>query len=75
MLAKLYSAAIQGIEARTVTIEVNCTQGIQFCMVGLPDAAVKESHQRIISALNQTELKYPHRKTILNLPPTNIKKQ
>ena len=75
MLAKLYSAAIQGIEARTVTIEVNCTQGIQFCMVGLPDAAVKESHQRIISALNQTELKYPHRKTIVNLAPADIKKE
>lgn len=75
MLAKLYSAAIQGIEALKVTIEVNCTHGIQFFMVGLPDAAVKESHQRIISALNQTGLKYPHRKTVVNLAPADIKKE
>lgn len=75
MLAKLYSAAIQGIEALTVTIEVNCTQGIQFFMVGLPDSAVKESHHRIISALEQTKLKYPHRKTTVNLAPADIKKE
>lgn len=75
MLAKLYSAAIQGIDAQTVTIEVNSTQGIQFFMVGLPDAAVKESHHRIISALDQTEYKYPRRKTTVNLAPADIKKE
>ena len=75
MLKKLYSAAVQGIDAQTVTIEVNCTQGIQFFMVGLPDAAVKESHHRIISAINQAGYKYPRRKTTVNLAPADIKKE
>ena len=75
MLTKLYAAALQGIDALTVTIEVNCTQGIQFFMVGLPDAAVKESHQRIISALSHNGLKFPRRKVIVNLAPADIKKE
>lgn len=75
MLTKLYAAALQGIDALTVTIEVNCTQGIQFFMVGLPDAAVKESYQRIVSALSHNELKFPRRKIIVNLAPADIKKE
>ena len=75
MLTKVYAAALQGIEAQIVTIEVNCTQGIQFFMVGLPDAAVKESHQRIISALSHNSLKFPRRKVVVNLAPADIKKE
>ena len=75
MLTKIYAAALQGIDAQIVTIEVNCTQGIQFFMVGLPDAAVKESHQRIISALSHNGLKFPRRKVIVNLAPADIKKE
>lgn len=75
MLTKVYAAALQGINAQIVTIEVNCTQGIQFFMVGLPDAAVKESHQRIISALSHNGLKFPRRKVIVNLAPADIKKE
>lgn len=75
MLVKLYSAALQGVDAQIVTIEVNCMQGIQFTMVGLPDTAVKESHQRILSALTHNELKFPRRKTIVNLAPADIKKE
>ena len=75
MLTKVYAAALQGIDAQIVTIEVNCTQGIQFFMVGLPDAAVKESHQRIISALSHNGLKFPRRKVIVNLAPADIKKE
>ncbi|MBR5324500.1 MAG: YifB family Mg chelatase-like AAA ATPase [Muribaculaceae bacterium] len=75
MLTKIYAAALQGIEAQIVTIEVNCTQGIQFFMVGLPDAAVKESHQRIISALSHNGLKFPRRKVVVNLAPADIKKE
>ncbi|MEG1999198.1 MAG: magnesium chelatase domain-containing protein, partial [Bacteroidales bacterium] len=70
-----FAAALQGINARIVTIEVNCTQGIQFFMVGLPDTAVKESHQRIISALSHNELKFPRRKIVVNLAPADIKKE
>lgn len=51
MLVKVFGAAVQGIDALVVTIEVNCSQGIRFFMVGLPDAAVKESHERIVSAV------------------------
>ena len=51
MLVKVFSAAVQGIEATTVTIEVNLSRGVKFFLVGLPDNAVKESHERILSAL------------------------
>ena len=51
MLTKLYGAAVQGIDATIVTIEVNSSRGIKFFPVGLPDSAVKESHERIMSAL------------------------
>ena len=51
MLVKGFGAAVQGIEAIVVTIEVNCSQGIRFLMVGLPDAAVKERHERKLSAV------------------------
>ena len=51
MLVKTYGSAIYGINAITITVEVNVEQGVNFLMVGLPDNAVKESHQRIDSAL------------------------
>ena len=50
MLVKTFAAAVQGISATIITIEVNCSKGIQFFLVGLPDVAVRESHERIISA-------------------------
>ena len=51
MLIKVFGAAVQGINATLITIEVNSSRGCMFYLVGLPDSAVKESHQRIISAL------------------------
>ena len=51
MLVKTFGSAVQGINATIVTIEVNVSQGIRFFLVGLPDNAVKESHERINSAL------------------------
>ena len=51
MLIKVFGAAVQGIDATLITIEVNSSRGCMFYLVGLPDSAVKESHQRIISAL------------------------
>ena len=59
MLVKSYAAAVQGISATVITIEVNCTKGIQFFLVGLPDVAVRESHERIISALQVSGYKFP----------------
>ena len=61
MLIKVFGAAVQGIDALVVTIEVNCTQGIRFFLVGLPDAAVKESHERIVSAVQHNGYKFPRR--------------
>lgn len=58
MLVKSYAAAVQGISATVVTVEVNCSKGIQFFLVGLPDVAVRESHERIISALQVCGYKF-----------------
>ena len=59
MLVKTFGAAVQGVHAKTITIEVNVSQGIKFFLVGLPDSAVKESHERIVSALQVIGLKLP----------------
>lgn len=75
MLVKVYAAAVQGISATLVTIEVNCTKGIQFFMVGLPDIAVRESHERIISALQFSGYKFPHNRIVINMAPADIRKE
>ena len=56
MLVKSFAAAVQGISATIVTIEVNCTKGVSFFLVGLPDVAVREL---IISALHVNGYKFP----------------
>ncbi|MBK7173365.1 MAG: YifB family Mg chelatase-like AAA ATPase [Bacteroidales bacterium] len=75
MLVKSYGCAIQGIGATTITIEVNVDQGIQFAMVGLPDNAVKESHQRIEAAIINIGYKIPHKKITINMAPADIRKE
>ena len=75
MLVKVFGAAMQGIDALIVTIEVNCSKGIRFLMVGLPDAAVKESHERIQSALTHNNYKFPRRQVIVNMSPADIRKE
>jgi len=75
MLVKLYASAVYGINATTITIEVNATQGIKYYMVGLPDNAVKESLQRIESALKVNNYRMPGQKVIINLAPADIKKE
>ena len=75
MLVKVFGAAMQGIDALLVTIEVNCSKGIRFLMVGLPDAAVKESHERIQSALTHNNYKFPRRQIIVNMSPADIRKE
>ena len=67
MLVKLFGAAVQGIDATIVTIEVNCSRGIKFYLVGLPDSAVKESHERIVSALQVNGYKFPARQIVVNM--------
>ena len=59
MLVKTFGSAVFGIDATTITIEVDVTKGIKFMLVGLPDSAVKESQQRIESALRLNGFKWP----------------
>jgi len=75
MLVKTFGCAIQGISATPITIEVNVDQGIQFSMVGLPDNAVKESHQRIEASLKNIGYKFPRQKIIINMAPADIRKE
>lgn len=75
MLVKSFAAAVQGISATVVTIEVNCTKGIQFFLVGLPDVAVRESHERIISALQVSGYKFPRSRIVVNMAPADIRKE
>ncbi|MFC2100544.1 YifB family Mg chelatase-like AAA ATPase [Bacteroidota bacterium] len=75
MLVKTFGSALFGINAITITVEVNIDQGIQFFMVGLPDSAVKESHQRIEAALRNNGFKIPGKKIVINLAPADIRKE
>lgn len=75
MLTKLYSAAIEGIDAFPVTIETAVERGVGFTIVGMADTAVKESYQRIVAALNYSGIKFPHRRIVINLSPADVKKE
>ncbi|MDR2954565.1 MAG: YifB family Mg chelatase-like AAA ATPase [Prevotella sp.] len=75
MLVKVFGAAVQGIDATQITIETNCSKGIKFMLVGLPDASVKESHERIISALQVNGYKFPRQQIIINMSPADIRKE
>ena len=75
MLVKVYSASVQGLEATAVTIEVNAARGIRFVMVGLPDNAVKESHERITAAIENSGYTFPSRQITINLAPADIRKE
>ncbi len=75
MLVKIYSAAPVGIEAVPVTIEVHSVPGFDFTLVGLPDSAVKESHERILAALTVNGLETLRRSYTINMAPADIKKE
>lgn len=75
MLVKTYGAAVNGIDAILITIEVSVDQGILYCIVGLPDAAVKESYQRILSAVKHSGQDFPRRKVVVNMSPADVKKE
>ncbi|MGL4806626.1 MAG: YifB family Mg chelatase-like AAA ATPase [Bacteroidales bacterium] len=75
MLIKAFAAAVHGVDATVVTIEVNCTQGVKFFLVGLPDNSVKESHERIVSALQVNGIKFPRKQIVINMAPADIKKE
>jgi magnesium chelatase family protein len=75
MLIKTYGCAIYGIHAVKVTVEVIVDQGVNFFLVGLPDSAVKESHQRIEAALKYNGHKIPGKRVVINMAPADIKKE
>jgi magnesium chelatase family protein len=75
MLVKTYGAAVFGIDATTITIEVHVSRGIKFFHVGLPDNAVRESQQRIRAALSNNGYRIPGKKFIVNMAPADIRKE
>lgn len=75
MLVKTYGSAIQGVNAITITVEVNIDQGVNFFLVGLPDSAVKESQQRIEAALRYNNYRLPGKKIVINMAPADIRKE
>jgi magnesium chelatase family protein len=75
MLVKAFGSAVFGIDAATITIEVDVTKGIKYLLVGLPDNAVKESQQRIESALRVNGFSWPRHKIIINMAPADIRKE
>ncbi|WP_158859075.1 YifB family Mg chelatase-like AAA ATPase [Lunatibacter salilacus] len=75
MVAKTFGSAVSGVDAKLITIEVNVGQGTSFYMVGLPDSAVKESQQRVESALKFYGYRMPRQKVVINLAPADIRKE
>lgn len=75
MLIKINSAAVQGLEAIAVTVEVNVKTGMRFVLVGLPDNAVKESHERITAAVHNSGYSLPLRQVTINMAPADVKKE
>jgi magnesium chelatase family protein len=75
MLVKTFCAAVTGLEATTVTVEVNLSRGVQFHLTGLADTAVRESIDRIKSALANTGFKFPVADITVNMAPADIKKE
>ncbi len=76
MLAKFFSAAVWGVDAFAVEVEVNATYGKPVTVVvGLPDTAVKESRDRVSTAVNNSAFKYPYGRVTINLAPADVKKE
>jgi magnesium chelatase family protein len=75
MLKKVFGSAVFGVEATTVTVEVNVDSGIGYHLVGLPDNAIKESNYRIAAALQNNGFKIPGKKIIINMSPADLRKE
>ena len=76
MIARVQSYALSGLEGVSVTVEADVSRGVPaYEMVGLPDAAVKESKERVRSAVKNSALEFPAHKIIVNLAPANVKKE
>lgn len=75
MLVKVYGSAVFGVEATTITVEVNMATGIAYNLVGLPDNAIKESSYRIAAALQNNTYKFPGKKITINMAPADLRKE
>ncbi len=75
MLTKVYGSAVFGIEATTITLEINIDKGIGYHLVGLPDNAIKESNYRIAAALQNNGYRIPGKKIIINMAPADLRKE
>ena len=75
MLTKVYGSAVFGVEATTITVEVNIDRGIAYHLVGLPDSAIKESSYRISAALKNNGYKLPGKKITINMAPADMRKE
>ncbi len=75
MLVKIYGSAVFGVEATTITVEVNVDKGIGYHLVGLPDNAIKESNYRIAAALQNNGYKIPGKKITINMAPADLRKE
>ena len=75
MLVKVYGSAVFGVEATTITVEVNVVPGIAFYLVGLPDSAIKESSYRIAAALQNNSYNFPGKKITINMAPADLRKE
>ena len=75
MLNKVYGSAVFGVEAYTITVEVNVDNGIGYHLVGLPDNAIKESNFRIAAALENNGFRIPGKKIIINMSHADMRKE
>ncbi len=75
MLVKVFGSAVFGVEATTITVEVNIDQGVGYHLVGLPDNAIKESSYRIAAALKNNGYKLPVKKITINMAPADLRKE
>jgi len=75
MLVKVYGSAVFGVEATTITVEVNVDKGIAYHLVGLPDNAIKESSYRISAALKNNGFSLPGKKITINMAPADLRKE
>src|SRR5947207_3274605 len=76
MLARIMSASLHGIEAATVSVEVDVTTGLpSFTTVGLPDSAVRESRDRVRAAIRNAGFEFPIDRITVNLAPADLRKE
>jgi magnesium chelatase family protein len=75
MLVKVFGSAVFGVDATTITVEVNIDKGIGYHLVGLPDNAIKESSYRIAAALKNNNHHFPGKKITINMAPADLRKE